>query len=238
MTSLAERPAEETAVAPETTMEALAASVDEALRAASTLTGAARATADAVRESIEAVHRAALITIVRRVRQDEAGRAALQELLDDPLVRMVFSLHGIIRTAPATTPAPEPPTRSGPVLIPLSSIGRPRDGLDGWMDAGDATAVTDGAVTRLDVMTGSGGRLDVVVVRIGARMAAFLNQCAHQALPLDDAVLDAGSGTLTCPWHGFSYDALTGECLSAPGATLEPLAVRVRDGRLWVRADP
>jgi hypothetical protein len=77
--------------------EALAGAVDAAARAVAAL---------------EAVHRDALVTIVRRLRADGAGRDLLFELVDDPMVRLVFSLHGIIRTprgetdpGPATTPA-------------------------------------------------------------------------------------------------------------------------------------
>jgi nitrite reductase/ring-hydroxylating ferredoxin subunit len=54
-------------------------------------------------------------------------------------------------------------------------------------------------------------------------------------MPLDNAILDLDNGTLTCPWHGFCYDASSGECLSAPGAQLEQLPLRVDNGDVWVR---
>ena len=50
-------------------------------------------------------------------------------------------------------------------------------------------------------------------------------------------MLDLSNNTLTCPWHGFCYDATSGECLSAPGAQLEQLPLRVDDGDVWVRVD-
>jgi len=57
---------------------------------------------EALARAVDAAHRAGLVTIVRRLRADDAGRALLFELVDDPLIRMLFSLHGIIRTdAPA-----------------------------------------------------------------------------------------------------------------------------------------
>ena len=58
----------------------------------------------------------------------------------------------------------------------------------------------------------------------------------YQGLPLDNALVDAVQGTLTCPWHGFCYDATTGECMTMPGAQLRPLPLRIEDGRVWVRA--
>jgi nitrite reductase/ring-hydroxylating ferredoxin subunit len=55
-------------------------------------------------------------------------------------------------------------------------------------------------------------------------------------MPLDKAIIDTTEGTLTCPWHGFCFDATTGECLTMPGAQLEQLPLRVEDGHVWVRA--
>ncbi|MFC7655233.1 Rieske (2Fe-2S) protein [Pseudonocardia benzenivorans] len=76
---------------------------------------------------------------------------------------------------------------------------------------------------------------DVIVVNVDNRISAYRNACAHEGLPLDGALLDVRAGTLTCPWHGFCYDATSGECLSAPGAQLEQLPVRVDGDRIWVR---
>src|SRR5947208_10680635 len=86
----------------EPTFEQLAQAVDDAATAVAQLTGAPRAAADAVREAIEAAHKAALVTIVRRLRDSEAGRTILFELVDDPMIHMLFSLHGIIRPDPLT----------------------------------------------------------------------------------------------------------------------------------------
>ena len=47
--------------------------------------------------------------------------------------------------------------------------------------------------------------------------------------------LDTTNGTLTCPWHGFCYDAASGECFTAPAAQLEQLPLRVDSGQLWIR---
>jgi nitrite reductase/ring-hydroxylating ferredoxin subunit/Fe-S cluster biogenesis protein NfuA len=301
VTSVTERRAEPPLVSLEPDIDALAARVDEALRASAALDGNARKVAEEVRESIEAVHRAVLVTIVRRLRQDDAGRAALYELVDDPLVHTVFSLHGIVRADPASraraalesvrlglqshggdvelvrveegtayvrlsgacngcsmsavtmrstveqallgadasvTAVEVLPSEPGPALIPLSAVGRPGTAAAreaGWVEAGEAAALPDGRVTRLALKAGSGEGADVIVVRLGASLTAYRNECAHEALPLHDAVLEPRSGTLTCPWHGFCYDAVSGDCLSAPGAALEQLPLRVDDGRLWIR---
>jgi Fe-S cluster biogenesis protein NfuA/nitrite reductase/ring-hydroxylating ferredoxin subunit len=284
------------------TFEELAQRVDDAVAALADLDPAARAAAEELQGAVEAVHRAGLITIVRAMRADDGARPVLFELVDDPVVHMLLSLHGIVRPDPMThanqvleqvrpqlhshggdvalvriedstafvrlegacngcsmssvtlrnlvedalvqgVPAimavevvPAEPT---PTLIPLEAllIGRDRDAdpaADGWVRIGPAA---DLAVDEISPRTTTlGGRsYDVIVVNLGQRLASYRNECAHQALPLDDAVLDVSNGTITCPWHGFCFDAASGECLSAPGAQLEQLPLRVDDGDVWVR---
>ena len=118
-----------------------------------------------------------------------------------------------------------------PTLIPLESlrIGQ-NPAAEGWVKVGPAAnlPVDDLSTATLDGVS-------VLVVNLGNRLSAYINECAHEAMPLDQAVLDLSNGTLTCPWHGFCFDASSGECLSAPGAQLEQLPLRVDDGDVWVR---
>jgi nitrite reductase/ring-hydroxylating ferredoxin subunit len=96
--------------------------------------------------------------------------------------------------------------------------------------------VHDGDFVTVQVAEAMTGRqVPVLVVNLNQQLTAYVNECAHEALPLDNAVLDVENGTLTCPWHGFCYDAGSGECLTAPGAQLEQLPLRVDDGQIWVR---
>ncbi len=284
------------------TFEELAKRVDDAVAALADLDPAARKAAEELQGAIEAVHRAGLVTIVRAMRADEGARAVLFELVDDPVVRTLLSLHGIVRPDPLThanqvleqvrpqlhshggdvslvrisegtafvrlegacngcsmssvtlrnlveealvqgVPAiaavevvPAEPT---PTLIPVEAlrIGRERvaePAADGWVRIGPATGLPVDEVSIATTTLGS-RTVELIVVNLGQRLAAYRNECAHQALPLTDAVLDVSNGTLTCPWHGFCFDAASGECLSAPGAQLEQLPLRVDDGDVWVR---
>ncbi|WP_298210815.1 Rieske 2Fe-2S domain-containing protein [Ferrimicrobium sp.] len=79
------------------------------------------------------------------------------------------------------------------------------------------------------------GKQRVVVVKVGEKIACFRNECAHQGLPIHGASID--ECTLTCRWHGFQFDALTGEGITIPGVDLEPVAVRIRDGAVQVMAE-
>jgi len=85
---------------PESSFEALAKAVDDAAAEVAALEGTPRKAAEELRAAVESAHRAGLVTIVRTLRADDAGRALLFALVDDPLIRMLFSLHGIIRTYP------------------------------------------------------------------------------------------------------------------------------------------
>ncbi|MEI7914601.1 MAG: NifU family protein [Mycobacteriaceae bacterium] len=272
----------------------LAKRVDDAVAALDDLDPAARKVAEEVQSAVEAIHKAGLTTIVRRLRADDATRAALFELVDDPVVHLLLSLHGIVRPDPVThanqvleTVRPQLHSHGGdvslvrvedgtafvrlegacngcsmssvtlrnlveealvagvpavtavevvkdqpsPTLIPLESlrVGRSPE-EDGWVRLGPAADVAAD-----DLSTATLHDVSVLIVNLDQRLAAYRNECAHEALPLTEAVLDVSNGTLTCPWHGFCYDATSGECLSAPGAQLEQLPLRIDDGDVWVR---
>lgn len=78
---------------------------------------------------------------------------------------------------------------------------------------------------------------EILLVRTQKGLRAYRNACAHQGLPLEGGALDAEACTLTCPWHGFNFDAETGECLTAPQCQLEAFPLRVIDDRIWVRPE-
>ncbi|WP_448541566.1 NifU family protein [Roseiflexus sp.] len=118
---------------------------------------------------------------------------------------------------------------AAPALIMPESIGV-RDHLAGWVAGPPTDDVPPGVMYRLQTE-----RDDILIINLDGRLSAFRNACAHQGLPLDGGILDAETGTITCPWHGFCYDASSGECLTAPQAQLEPFPLRIEQGRIWVR---
>lgn len=286
-------------IATEPSFEELAKRVDDAVAALAGLDASARGVAEELKSAIEEIHRAGLVTIVRRLRSDDTAREVLFELVDDPTVHLLLSLHGIVRPDPVThanqvlaavrpqlnshggdvtlvrvddatafvrlegacngcsmsavtlrnlveealvqgVPAiaavevlPNEPT---PTLIPLEALRIGRDPAgEGWVEVGPAAGLAVDELSSLRLMTATGEHAEVIVVNAGQRLSAYRNECAHEALPLDNAVLDLSNNTLTCPWHGFCYDATSGECLSAPGVQLEQLPLRVDDGVVWVR---
>ena len=83
-------------------------------------------------------------------------------------------------------------------------------------------------------LEGSDGRTEsFIVTNISNRFTVFRNECVHQGLSLDGGMID--EGVIVCPWHGFRFEADSGECVSAPGAQLEQMPTRIDDGRVWIR---
>lgn len=284
---------------PEPTFEELAERVDDAVAAVADLDEPARTVARELQEAVEAVHRAGLLTMVRRMREHDAAREVLFDLVDDPVVHLLLSLHGIVRPDPAThadqvlaSVRPQLHSHGGdvslvrveegtafvrlegacngcsmssvtlrnlveealvqgvpsisavevvadapsPTLIPVESLRIGRDPeAEGWARVGPAADINVDDLTPVSLDTSTGARAEVLIVNLGQRLSAYRNECAHEALPLNEAVLDLANGTLTCPWHGFCFDAASGECLSMPGAQLEQLPLRIDDGAVWVR---
>lgn len=121
------------------------------------------------------------------------------------------------------------PNEPGPAIIGLDTI-RVRDRNEGWLRGPRADELPPGAMRRLQTP-----QADVLLINLDNRISAYRNACAHQGLPLDGGLFDAESGTITCPWHGFCYDAASGECLTVPQAQLEAFPLRVEEGVIWVR---
>ncbi len=293
MTAVEEAP---TAAAEEPTFESLARRVDEARTAVDELDPDAADAAVGLQEAIEAFHRPALVEIVRTLRDDPRGKELLFALVDDPGVRAVLTLHGIIRADPITRAnqalaavRPYLQSHGGDVeivriegatayvrmqgscngcsmtavtlkegveealvagvdevervealddepttaFIPVGSVGRRAGADSGWVRGPAVSDLAEGAIHRVDLEAGDGTPESFVVTNVDQTLAVFRNACVHQGLSLDGGLID--DGILVCPWHGFRFDATSGECVSAPGAQLEPLPSRVDDGHLWIR---
>ncbi|WP_108661399.1 Rieske (2Fe-2S) protein [Acuticoccus kandeliae] len=74
-----------------------------------------------------------------------------------------------------------------------------------------AEAVT---TTKSLLVESERGAFPILLVRAGGRLAAYLNACPHQYLPLDyraPNLLSADGTRLLCSSHGAAFDAATGE---------------------------
>ncbi len=116
------------------------------------------------------------------------------------------------------------PDPAEPVQIQLP--GEPQD----WVPGPRVDEVTAERPVAFE-----GGGAKILVLRVKGELRAFRNACAHVGLPLERGICDMEAGTITCPWHGFRFDADTGTCLSAPQGQLEPFPLRVRAGVVEVK---
>lgn len=76
---------------------------------------------------------------------------------------------------------------------------------------------------------------DIVVVRGDDGVFAYVNSCAHQAVPLEmfpDRFLDAERRHLVCTAHGARFRVADGVCVYGPciGKRLAGVPVEIRDG--------
>ncbi len=132
----------------------------------------------------------------------------------------------------------------------LAERRRDRAAIDASGGSGDARGqedstsngtVPDGYV-RTDVRAGEipdgEGRVvplgdeRVAVFRNGAEISCISNVCRHQMGPLGEGrIID---GCITCPWHGFQYDPVTG-CAPPPfDDRAETYNVAIHSGFVWV----
>lgn len=79
---------------------------------------------------------------------------------------------------------------------------------------------------------------EVILIRSGRQVSAWLNICPHQGRPLNYApnkFLQTPEGRLMCAAHGATFDMHTGECVGGPclGASLRPVPVTIDEqGRI------
>jgi nitrite reductase (NADH) small subunit/3-phenylpropionate/trans-cinnamate dioxygenase ferredoxin subunit len=73
----------------------------------------------------------------------------------------------------------------------------------------------------------------VVLARVGEAVYACGDVCAHQGGPLSDGRLSGPR--LACPWHGWTYDVRTGQCVFPQrGGSVPSYPVRIDGGEIWI----
>lgn len=93
-------------------------------------------------------------------------------------------------------------------------------------------------VARKDELEpGAGKTVDVegtpvALFNVGGRYYAIHNTCRHRGGPLGEGEL-SGS-VVTCPWHGWQYEVMTGEKVINPEIRVEKFEVRVEGDDILV----
>ena len=108
------------------------------------------------------------------------------------------------------------------------------------MDADLEIELSEGAAACRVVSDGQ-REIPVLIVRVGGKLQAYLNNCPHAGVRLDWAngtVVQEGSSYLRCSMHGALFEPVHGKCVSGPckGAALVPIdADAVPGGRLRLK---
>ncbi|MCC7354394.1 MAG: Rieske 2Fe-2S domain-containing protein, partial [Anaerolineae bacterium] len=77
------------------------------------------------------------------------------------------------------------------------------------------------------------GSLSIGVFHHKEQWYALRNHCLHRGGPVATGSLSGD--TLVCPWHGFEYNVMNGQCLDDPNANLEMYPVTVQGGQVHLQ---
>ncbi len=99
--------------------------------------------------------------------------------------------------------------------------------------------IEDGGTRGFPGVDGIESPAGLFVVRRGADVLAYLNDCPHLGTPLNwqpDVFLTLDGAYIQCSTHGAMFEVADGECISGPcyGEHLQPIPVRVLDGMVVV----
>lgn len=90
-----------------------------------------------------------------------------------------------------------------------------------------ATDVPVGEIRQVE----AGGKA-IALANVGGAFHAIDNTCLHRGGPLGEGILE---GTVvTCPWHGWQFDVITGKNTVNPAAAVGCFAVEVKGDEVFV----
>jgi len=93
--------------------------------------------------------------------------------------------------------------------------------------AADLSELPAGTIREVQV----GGK-PVALANVGGTIYAINGTCLHRGGPLGQGMLE---GTVvTCPWHGWQFDVLTGKAVMNPNAGVGCLRTEVRGNEVFV----
>ena len=94
-----------------------------------------------------------------------------------------------------------------------------------WVKVAADGDVSDGGAKQVEL-----GGEPVALFNVAGEIRAVQNTCLHRGGPLAEGELDGD--LVTCPWHGWRYDIVSGECRNNPAAQLKTYEVKVENGEI------
>ena len=93
--------------------------------------------------------------------------------------------------------------------------------------AAKAADVAPGTIREIQV-----GGTAVALANVGGQFHAISGTCLHRGGPLGDGPLEGS--VVTCPWHGWQYDVITGKVGQNPSVGVAVYPVESRGDEVFV----
>jgi cell fate regulator YaaT (PSP1 superfamily)/nitrite reductase/ring-hydroxylating ferredoxin subunit len=97
-----------------------------------------------------------------------------------------------------------------------------------WIFVGKKAEIAPGTAMVADL-----GGPKIAVFNIDGVFHAISNECAHQGGPLGEGKIEGFA--VTCPWHQWKFDVMTGGCLSVSGSSVRKYEAAAAGDDLYVR---
>ena len=97
----------------------------------------------------------------------------------------------------------------------------------GFVKVANKEDIPEGTGTTVTV-----GDTEVALFNVGGKFYATNNTCVHRGGPLGEGMLD--EQIVTCPWHGWTYDVVTGVSPVNPSARVSTYKVKVEGNDVMV----
>lgn len=76
------------------------------------------------------------------------------------------------------------------------------------------------------------GQKIICVANVEGEYSAMDNVCVHRGGPLGQGVVEGGK--IVCPWHGWEYDAKSGEAAHNPNAKVAVYPLKIEGEEVFV----
>jgi nitrite reductase (NADH) small subunit len=96
-----------------------------------------------------------------------------------------------------------------------------------WTRVANETEVPEGGATLVEA-----GGTQIALFKIGGKIYAIENGCAHRGGPLVEGHLDKAE--ITCPWHAWSFDVTTGACKTSADMPQKTYPVKIEGADLLI----
>jgi 3-phenylpropionate/trans-cinnamate dioxygenase ferredoxin component len=102
--------------------------------------------------------------------------------------------------------------------------------MGSFVPAAAISDVPDGGVLGVEV---EGER--VCLANVEGEIYAFQDRCSHRDFPLSNGEVDPDDCTITCEWHGATFDMRSGAARSLPATRpIKVYGAKVEDGMVLV----